>query len=242
MKTIVLLIGVAFVADSAFAGPFIETFGSGNGGFDTYRVTSSGSFTGISPSTWSATGGNPTGHISGALSTDVNSKLYAFEPGSAAPWGDMTGLYLTTDFRLEGSGVTSTPALTRFYVGTGNSFYITNDATSWDPNADTSWATHNVALQSSNFIAWPLAPPTLSFNQVIASPGYIGVLLAETSITSGSNIGVVGSGTILLDNFGTAAIPEPSSLALGMLAVIAGFVVGYRKRSRPRGRGNENMQ
>ena len=181
---------------------------------------------------WNSPGGNPGGYISGALSSNSSDLLYGFEPTDLTPYGNLTGLTLTTDFQISGQVTGPSPANVRFYVGDyangQNNYFVTTNAYSWDPNADTSWTTHTVALLAANFETWPNQNAgTLSFAQVIAAPQDIGLVFTD-DFTANSQLGFTGSGAIGVDNFGTV-VPEPSSLALLFSAGLGMLAYAWRR-------------
>ena len=228
-----LVLSFAFTAIvSASPIPYVETFSSDNAGWLAPRVTDGGIVTPYPEATYEASGGNPPGHISGALSAD-EPRLYTLEPDDVAPYGDMTGLTFTVDFYLDGTVTGPDPHLVRFYVGasTGNSdYFVTSNTYSWDPNADTILTTHWVALLEENFIEWPnRASHSRTFAQVVAAPEDVGLVFAD-NFTSNSTLGFTGTGTIHIDNFGT--IPEPSSLVLLVTSGLASLTVGWIRRRR----------
>jgi len=219
MKRIVLLLAMLGVASVASAA-YVETFSSGNAGWLAVTVNDSGGNT-YPAATWNSTGGNTGGYITGTVSSAAD-RLYGLQPATAS--GDMTGLTLTTDYKIDGTVTGPVGAMVRFYVGTytgGYNYFVTKDAFSWNPNADAAWTTHQVALIAANFQIWPNQNAgTKTFAQVIAAPEDIGLVFAD-GFTSNTTLGFTGSGTIGVDNFGT--VPEPltlSLLGLGGLALL----------------------
>lgn len=168
---------------------YVETFDSGSANWKY------GYGTNFTPgtTTWNATGGNPDGYISGA-----SQKLYAIWTYDTASYGDLTGLSLTIDTKVTDSE-TGTAQL---YIGRDGTYYI--DGT-WAIGNDTDWTTHTVALESSHFTRWTQGGAgTASFEYVLAAPDDMGIFF-------GGSV-AIGSGSILVDNFGT--VPEPATLLL----------------------------
>lgn len=222
-----------FTASSHAA--FLETFDSNNAGWDAYTIQDNNTQA-YSGAAWSGSGGNPNGHISMAVDNDAT-RAYAFAPTLPASPGDMTGLKLTTDFKLTGSvtaGNSQLNPVVRFYVGcyscSGTNYYVSNDAVSWDPNDDTSWTTHQVALSASNFVAWAgLHNGTKTFEQVVggAATDYGLVFMDGISMANAQSLGFesVSGATVAIDNFGAQVVPVPAAAwlfgsSLGLLGWI----------------------
>lgn len=208
----------------------IEPFATDNAGWTLSTITNGGSVVDLSAD-WTAAGGNPDGHLTVDVDTSV-ARPYAFGIGltEANPFGDMTGMLLNVDFKTSGSITGPTlNSLVRFYVGTyvegGSNFFVTSDAFSWDPNADTQWTTHQVALMASNFVVWPNQNAgTRSFEQVIAAPDAVGLVFAAdiASFTSNFSLGFSSTtgASIAMDNFGVV-VPEPTTAAVMLLVLPA---------------------
>ena len=218
-RSMIVLVGVvavmlAVTVYQAMATTYVETFSSNNAGWEAATVNDGGGST-YPAATWQATGGNPDGNISGTLGTSAD-RLYTLDCSyNTAPYGDMTGLKLTVDYKIDGTVTGPVGHTVRFYVGTysgGNNYFVSNDTYSWDPNADTAWTTHQVDLVATNFLQWSnQSAGNKTFAQVIAAPEDMGLVFAD-GFTSNSTLGFTGSGTVHIDNFGT--IPEPATLAL----------------------------
>jgi hypothetical protein len=164
----ICLVCVGLIAANANATLYVETFSNNNAGWEATTVDNSGNVT-CPAATYNNAGGNPDGYISSSLSLD-EPRLYTLDCSyQTSPWGDMTGETLTADFKIGGTVTGPTGAMVRFYVGNysnGNNYFVTNDTYSWNPNNDTSWTTHQVALLAANFEeGWPnQAANTMTFN------------------------------------------------------------------------------
>ncbi|MGA2060352.1 MAG: PEP-CTERM sorting domain-containing protein [Thermoguttaceae bacterium] len=235
-KSLVCFIGIVAIAIFAFAvnasADYIETFSNDNANWLEVRTDGAGnqSSTGA---TWNGSDGNLPGCISGVLSSSSSNLLYGFQPTVLTPYGDLTGMTMTADFKTDGSVTGPEGAKVRFYVGGwsgGSNYYVSNDTYSWDPNGDTSWTTHQVALDAANFEVWPNQNAgSETFAQIIAAPDDIGLVFAD-GFTNNANLGFTGSGTISVDNFGTV-VPEPGTLTLLSLAGLAMIWIRRRKSS-----------
>ena len=213
---------------------FLETFDSNNAGWDTYTIQDNNTQA-ASAAAWSGSGGNPNGHISMAVDNDAT-RAYAFAPTLPTSSVDLTGLTLTTDFKMTGSvtaGNNLLDPVVRFYIGCyacgGQNYYVSNDIMSWDPNSDISWTTHQVALLAANFTAWTgIHAGTRTFEQVVAGAAQdYGLVFTDGisgHITNSQTLGFASTSgaTIAIDNFGAQVVPVPAAVwlfgsALGLL-------------------------
>lgn len=231
-KAAVCLIAVLLVSAGAAEATYTETFDDSGAGWEATRINNNGSV--IYPAaTYHSSGGNTDGCISGSLG-EWQPKLYRLDASfDTTPWGDMTGLALTTDFKIDGTVTGPASAMVRFYVGSytgGNNYFVTNDSFSWNPNADASWTTHQVLLLASNFIRWPNEDASnKTFEQVTAATQDIGLIFTgePDKFKNKPNLGFSGSGNLYLDNFGTVEmVPEPATVVLFGL----GGLVLFRRR------------
>ncbi len=211
---------ICSAASYAAAGLYVERFSSDNAGWLATTVNNSGTQV-ASAASWSSTGGNLNGHIYASVDND-STRLYGLAPANTSAYGNLTGLTLTTDYRIEGEITGPTNMTVRFYVGTytgGYNYFVSNSTVSWNPNADKSWTTHQVDLVAANFVEWPnQASHTKTFAEVIAAPEDIGLVFAD-GFTSNSTLGFssINGATIHVDNFGV--VPLPASILLGVFAV-----------------------
>jgi hypothetical protein len=214
MRTLMIICVLMSLAGTA--GAYIETFSGGNAGWLATTVNDSGAST-YPAATWNSSGGNSGGYISGTVDND-GTRLYGLSPADASQYQNLTGLTLTTDFKLDGIVTAPEGMKVRFYIGTwtgGYNYFVSSDAFAWNPNADTAWTTHQVALLAANFLAWPNQNAgTKTFAQIVAAPEDIGLVFADgvNTFASNSMLGFAGSGTAMIDNFGT--VPEPVTMAL----------------------------
>ncbi|HUX01277.1 MAG TPA: PEP-CTERM sorting domain-containing protein [Phycisphaerae bacterium] len=186
---VAVVVAVSLVLAGSAMAAYIETFDSGK---DSWNYGYGTGFA-IGTTTWNATGGNPTAHISG-----VAQNLYAVWTYTTTPYGDMTGLTMTVDTKVDSATVGNA----QFYVGRNNTYYVDG---AWSVGADTTWTTHTAVLDTSNFTRWTQGGAgTESLAYVLAAPDDIGVFFGG-SVAS-------GAGNVLVDNFGT--VPEPATLAL----------------------------
>ncbi len=194
LNRLVLFPGIAalvLTAASAQAA-YIETFDSTNAnwkyGYGTNFSSPENS------ATWTPAEGNAGGYISGPA---VNGKgLYAIWTYDTAVYGDMNGLTMTIDTKVEGhpSGTA------QFYVGRGGTYFVDGQ---WSIGADTSWTTHTTALNTTEFSYWNWsANSTYSLEQVLAAPDDIGIFFGGSLVS--------GSGNVMVDNFGTV-VPVPAA-------------------------------
>jgi len=203
-----------FVATTALGGPYMEQFNSNSAGWQAPTVNNSGGVT--VPNAAFSLNGVYSGDISAPLSQGPD-RLFGFQPADAHLFQGLTGLNLTVDYKIDGAVTGPSMPMVRFYVGTysgGNNYFVSNDAFSWNPNADDDWVTHQVELLSANFIRWPNQDSNnRTFDQVITAPEDIGLVFSG-NFTSNSTLGFSGSGTISIDNFGAVSSPPVSSFSM----------------------------
>jgi hypothetical protein len=242
LKTIGIMAAAAtlFAATTALGGPYLEQFNSNSAGWQAPTVNNGGGVT--VPNAAFSLNGVYSGCISAPLSQGSD-RLFDFQPADAGLFQGLTGLNLTVDYKIDGVVTGPSMPMVRFYVGTysgGNNYFVSNDAFSWNPNADASWVTHQVELLSANFIRWPNQDSNnRTFDQVIAAPEDIGLTFCG-NFTSNSTLGFSGSGTISIDNFGAVnnpgsnssmiATPEPATVAL--LVFGGAWMFARRRRAR----------
>ena len=173
---------------------------------------------------WVSSGGNGGGYMSANISSNVDYRLNDFQPATLAIWSgspsapaNLTGMEATVDTKISGVVTGPSTPMVRFYVGNwdnGGNYFDSKDEFAWNPNADTAWITHTLALVASNFTAWPYNNPgTMSFDQVIANVEDIGIAFTGplgSSIDTGftSTYGA----TLGFDNFGLIGGPRTQPL------------------------------
>jgi hypothetical protein len=216
---------------------YIEHFDTNNAGWLADRI--SGSTITTPSATYNTTGGDPDGYISGSVNNTAT-RLYGFQPAfTPSPYttfGNLTGAYLTTDFKSSGTVSTSTPEV-RFYigkyVGTTYNYFVTKDAYSWNPNSDTSWTTHNVFMNASNFMSWPNQNAgTITFANMLSQYNDIGLVFNADSLFANANLGFssTGGATLRVDNFGSSPVPLPPSVLLLGTGILGLVGLGWRRR------------
>ncbi len=202
-----LVVTIILVSLSSAGASYIETFDNGTQNWD-YGYGRNWS---LGTTNWESSGGNDGAYISGAAND-----LYAAWTYDTAIYGDMTGTNLSIDTMITDGARGNA----QFYVGRGGSYYVSN---SWDISLDTSWTTHQVALDSANFSQWASGNSS-SLAYVLSAPDDIGIFFGG-AVSS-------GAGNFQIDNFGTVpstgAVPEPATLAL---LGIGGFLLRKRKEA-----------
>jgi len=234
MKRLIAIcaIGAVVLFVSSAANAYVETFDSGTAGWKTAYGFN------LQDAMYSGSGGNPGGYIYGSLGTSM--RLCTFQPtetiggvdGDGPIWGDLTGLRLTVDFKIDATELNwnddGTVPMARFYLGApGVQYFMSNDTYSWDPRNDTVWTTHQIEVLEENFIAMTSGS---DFDYVLANYNDIGIQFGPSEglgYTSVSKLGFTGSGKIMIDNFG--AIPAPGALLLGG---IGASLVGWLRRRK----------
>lgn len=238
--TSLLVVCALAAAGSPALASVVQTFDLGRENFQAWTVNDSGDSALLSP-TWHASGGSGGGgYISSPINASSN-RLYDLQPADARAFGDITGLVLTADTKLQGSIDAPAGAMVRFYVGSsaaGSYYFVSTDAFSWDPNADRAWTTHQVALIAQNFARWTNSDTgTMTFQQVLSQVDDIGIVFTSSlgSIGDNSSLGFSSrnGATFNLDNFGTVGsyssnVPEPTTLSL----LAFGALLLRRRRDR----------
>ncbi|MGD0785287.1 MAG: hypothetical protein ABR969_05685 [Sedimentisphaerales bacterium] len=217
MKKLITICSILLIviAANANANLYVETFSSDNAGW----LSGDQSFATL-PAVYSSAEGNPAGSISCSLTAGTplvfGLESTAVVGGSGNPettWGNLTTSdTLTADFKTDGGTLTAqdggTP-MVRFYLGAGaaysNTYFVSKDAYSWNPNDDTSWTTHKVALLAENF---ECMQGSAAFEDVIANLVDIGLQFGPSMrqhYTGVGALGFAGNATLELDNFGTIA-------------------------------------
>ncbi|MFO7740104.1 MAG: hypothetical protein R6V46_16615 [Desulfatiglandaceae bacterium] len=220
----VILFFALVLVPTSNAAAYFETFDSNSGGWETWFINGS-LYTGGS-SDWSATGGNLDGHIFATFNgTD---DLYAFD-SPENQFGDLTGQTLMVDYKISGTALPA-DAKVRWYIGSqtdGNNYFVSKDSFSWDPNADTDWTTHTIAINEANFDRWTIGDAgTKTFAEVVAEGQWAGLFFLD-----GNQYGIssLDGATVSIDNIGAVPIPGVVWLLGSSLIGIFGFKRKYRK-------------
>ena len=224
----------AFLSMASSARAYIETFGSDNDGFTTYTIDAPGypSYVMGTASSFSPTGGNPGGYLYGNVTAGPYDRLYAFELAGSAT-GSLTGQTLSVDYRSTGTITGPANAVVSFYItdaGCTNYFF----SSPWNANTNGSWITESVLIDGggTGFTPGPNNSGALTFAQIAANPGWVGLIFSNGDFSSDSNLGFTSANgaTISIDNFGTpgpAAPMPPAFLLFG--PCIAALAVIRRK-------------
>jgi hypothetical protein len=215
MKKLITICAILLIviAASANANSYVETFSSDNAGWLSVKNNSA-----VTDANYNSDGGNPGGYISCVLTANAP-LVFGFEPTQV--WGGggnpetiwvslMTSDILTVDFKTDGGTLAAqdgnTP-MVRFYIGAGadysNTYFVAKDAYSWNPNDDTVWHTHQIALLAENF---ECMQGSAAFEDVLAHLVDIGLQFGPSvgqHYTGVGTLGFVGNATLEMDNFGT---------------------------------------
>ncbi len=201
-----ILFLVSFLCIPTFANAeYSETFDTDTGGF--HYGYGPGYTDG--PVSWSATGGNPNGHISGKA--DDLYAIWIYSSDTASGFGDLTGLTLAIDTKIEGT----VSGAAKLYIGREGKYYISSG--SWDVASDSDWTTHSIVLDSSNLIPWGGAD---NLPYILENPDDIGIFF--------NGLTASGTGNILVDNFGAPppAIPTLNEWGMILFTILAGLIAG----------------
>ncbi len=223
-----IVLALAPAADAAL------TFDAGNGGVTPYWINSTGYVWGTG-AVFHASGGHPGGYISADVVGGADNRLYCFEVSGSAI-GSLTGKTLTVDYRSIGSITGPAGANVRFYIGDAGfaNYFVTTDAYAWSADTGGAWTTNSVFMDAANFTAWPNQNAgTMSFAQVAANPGWVGLLFSNGNFSDNDNLGLTSAGgaTISLDNFGT---PNPVPIPGAALLLGSGLAGLLGLRLRPK--------
>ena len=206
---IVLIVIGAFTFPNPSIAAYSETFSTGTGGFH-YGYGSQYTDGQVD---WSATGGNPGGHISGLA--DNLYAIWVYESDINGTFGDLTGgVTMSIDTKIIGP----VTGQAKFYVGRAGEYFISSS--SFDLANDTQWTTHQVVLEDANFIPWGGAG---NLQHILEAPDDIGIFF--------NGLLASGSGRILVDNFGAPPpIPTLNEWGLILFVGLAGLVAMRRLR------------
>jgi len=186
----------------AMAATYVETFSSDNAGWE---YVYGGGYT-VVTAPWVNSGGNLGGYISDSVEGLYGVQLY----NTVQPFGDMNGLTMTIDTLVTGD----VSGNAQFYVGRGGTYFIDGP---WSITGDTTWTTHQAALNSTNFTLWG---GHYTLQEVLAAPDDVGIFFGGGQ--------AYGTGTLGVDNFGIN--PEPATMAL--LAVGGIGMILCRRRNK----------
>lgn len=208
---------VALGLSSPARATYLEQFNTLPDGWTVNDIDNTGSLYAIPP-TWSNTGGNPGGMISGlagATGRRLNSIfIWSFNTITTGFWGDLTGMALTTDFKIDGTVTGAKDVLAWFFIQDG--FNLTDNLyyskMTWNPNDDTAWTTHTVALTADNFFG---SPPE-NFADTLKNYQFIGIYFGTQMPSDYSEYGVssAAGATLSIDNFGVQPVPLPPAVLL----------------------------
>jgi len=239
MKRIIAVAGVVtlflWLAQAAHAA--LETFDSGTDGWGISLIDSSGYSWSAAP-TFSASGGNPGGCISG-IAGSADSRLLSFDAPAYAS-SNLLGQTFTVDVSMSGPVSTASgQAMARFYLAYDSSdYFITTNAYSLILSGSGAWTTYTVPVTAADFMAWPGQTGTMSFAAVAADPVWVGVLFTSSDF-SASNYGTSllgltspGGTSVSIDNFGPvkAQVSSPTPSAVLLLAPGMAALILFRRR------------
>jgi hypothetical protein len=234
---------------TSMAGASIETFSSGADGWGTSLINTGGYSWSQAP-TYSASGGNPGGSISGSVGANANSRLYSFDSPSM-PFGSLTGQTLTVDVKVSGTVGTAAgtgPAMARFYIGyDSNNYFISTNAYSVSLSGSGAWTSSTIQVTAADFMAWPGQTGTDSFAYVAANPVSVGLVFTSADFSAANNTisrqGLISANgaTISIDNFGTV-VPVPVPAGAWLLSSGLACLAGARRERKTRAAGLTSRQ
>jgi hypothetical protein len=238
----VVLTGCVLLAGAGIArANVIEMFTDGAAGWQAWTIDDAGRQQ-WSPADHGQSGDWRGGFISAPVDAGPN-RLYALQPASAEPFGNLTAHTMIVDMKTTGvvDAAGGDPTV-RFFLGSWAggelNYFVSTDAVSWNPNDDDDWTTHEIALIGRNFTRWSAqASGNMSFDEVLAHADEIGLVFTGdiASLSSNGALGFTsGDGaTVSVDAFATVSlwdpIPEPATLAL----LTCGGAALLARRKRP---------
>ncbi len=212
-------------------------FNASSEGFKTHTFNESNPwpFITIAASSWSATDGNPDGHIYSPTTAGLDNRLYAVlnDASPLSVLGDLNNTILTADFRRS-IGTFQSPSgrkvIALWSIGdsldpSGN-WWVSKVALGVDINSlplDT-WSTKSIKVEQGNFMPWPnSANNTKDFEQLMADYSFVGITIMNDDNSSWQTYTDVGgkwrllsygavsdNGAVLgVDNYAATHIPAP---------------------------------
>lgn len=232
MQKIILIISIVAGMCSICSADYLEQFNGGTAGTTVGRIHG----TSVDPGTvtWHSTGGNPGGYVSVPVGTS-DDRLYWLAMSNPSIYNSELGHMLKVDLYITGTITGPDDPLIRFFInGTAfPSYYMTTDAASFSYTGNTGWFTYSVILSPDNFMPEPSFTNSLTFEQVIANPGAIGLSFTDSGDINSMpprGFSSTDGAIIRVDNFGTV-VPEPASLIL-FAGAAAGLIAKRRLRKK----------
>ena len=92
----------------------------------------------------------------------------------------------------------------------GNNYFVSKDPYSWNPNGDTDWTTHTIAVKENNLYRWQDGDSgTKTFAEVAAEGQWVGLFFLDGS---SDGISSADGAAVYLDNI--SAVPTPEAILL----------------------------
>jgi hypothetical protein len=219
---IALVLAIAALALPAAADTHVFAFDDDSYDWTVFRINIFGTVF-ADPAEW-----NPDGYLAIDVDWNVFDRSFGLATG-AENWDGIAGGTFTVDYRAQGDITNLVDKYWRFFVASGDTYYVTTDEMSWSPEDVDAWTTFSVDVMAENFL--PLYDTTMSFDEVLAGADTIGVVFTG-SADEFDNVMRLGfssqyGATMAFDNFSvaTASVPEPAALVL----LAAGGLVALRR-------------